>query len=130
MHIWGDTDFDWESLDQACMYLSRRCRQFARLGIHTKEKFGTLRVEDTVAFYGEWPLHNLIRPGYYRYTFPKEMLLYVEPILRTISSKIGITYLINKYQMWVLKYFWKRAAKKWPHIKEEILNDYHWIVGD
>jgi hypothetical protein len=24
----------------------------------------------------------------------------------------------------VLKFFWKRAAKKWPHIREEILDEF------
>lgn len=56
MHDWSEEDFDWNALNQACYYVEKRCRQFARLGVWTKEKWGTMRVSLTCAFWGEWPI--------------------------------------------------------------------------
>lgn len=44
-HIWGDTDFDWDSLDKAIRFISRFNYKYARLSIMMKEKYGTIRYE-------------------------------------------------------------------------------------
>jgi len=129
-HEWGDKDFDWDALNEAAWYLQNRCRQFARMGIYTKEKYGTLRVSTTSAYWTYWPVHSLVYPGYCYYQWPKWMITYIEYPLAKLFMAIGITKLVNKYQHAVLKYFWKRAAKKWPHIAEEILGEYDWMTGD
>lgn len=126
MHDWSEDDFDWGSLNNACRYLEDRCRQFARMGIHTKEKYGTMRVSATVAYWSYWPVHGLFYPGYCYYQWPHWMIRYVEYPLARVFEKIGLMRLVNRYQTAVLKYFWKRAAAKWPHISKEILDEYYW----
>jgi hypothetical protein len=128
MHIWGDEDFDWEALDESINYIATRCVQFAWCRPYIKEKWGFINISLTCAFWGEWPIYGLVYPGYYRYHWPKWVLRYVEPPFRFIFKYTGVTWLVNKYQLAVLKFFWKRAAKKWPHIEEEILHDYDWVI--
>jgi hypothetical protein len=130
MHEWGEEDFDWEALDEACLYLSSQCRRWARFGVWTKEKWGTLRVETTCAFFGEWPLHNLVNPGYVRYTWSRWIMLYIDIPLGKVLKLIGVTHLIQKFQVAAFKFFWKKAAKKWPHIKDEILDEWEWTTNE
>lgn len=87
-HDWSDNDFDWSALEQACIYLETNCKRWARMVIHTKEKYGEMRVST-------WPMYGL-----------------------------------SWYQTAVLKFFWKRAAKKWPHISKEILAEYYWTFDE
>lgn len=130
-HIWGDIDFDWNALHQAESYLSRRCRQFGRIGLWTKEKYGTLRVDTMCAFVSQFDfIHSLVKPGHAYYRWPKWFRKYVDWPLGHVMDKIGIVWLIRKYQQMVLKYFWKRAAKKWPHIADEILDEYDFYFGE
>lgn len=128
-HVWGD-DFDWKGLDDAALYLSVRCRRWARMGVWTKEKYGTLRVSTTAAYWTYWPIYSLIHPGRGYYSWPSWMITYIEYPLAEVFMYLGITRLVNRYQTQVLKHFWQKAAKKWPHIAEEILDDYEWTVGD
>lgn len=123
-HEWGDKDFDWSALNKACIYLRDRCRQFGRVGIWTKEKYGTLRVSTTCAFVTYEPIHNLIHPGWAVNRWPKWFRTYVDFPLGNLFYKLRITKLIQWYQVQVLKFFWKRAAKKWPHIAAEILDEW------
>ncbi len=128
MHLWGD-EFDWKSLDEASYYLQDRCRQFARLGIWTKEKYGTLRVSTTCAYFTDYDfIHHIFYPGHAYYRLPKWFRVYIDRPVSRVLGKIGVIYLIQKYQHYILKYFWKRAAKKWPHIAEEILDEYKWMT--
>lgn len=130
-HIWGDEDFDWKALDDAGYYLSTNVKRYARLGIWTKEKYGTLRVSTTCAFFAEYDfIHHWFYPGYCRYMFPKWFRTWIDWPVGKFLGKIGIVKALQWYQFKVLKFFWKRAAKKWPHIAEEILDDYNWTVGE
>jgi hypothetical protein len=126
-HEWGEEDFDWNALNAASLYLHDRCRQFARLGVWTKEKYGTLRVSTTCAYFIEYDfIHHIFYPGYVRYMFPRWFRTYVDWPVGKALRKLGIILFVQKYQTAVLKHFWKRAAKKWPHISEEILDEYHY----
>lgn len=125
-HIWGD-DFDWNALNQACHYVEKRCRQFARFGVWTKEKYGTMRVSTTCAYISEYGfLEHFFYPGYVRYMWPMWFRKYIDRPIGRLMRKIGVIRLLNKYQTFVLKYFWKRAAKKWPQVAEEILDEFYW----
>lgn len=129
-HQWGDTDFDWKALDDASYYIQDNCRRYARLGLWTKEKYGTLRISDTCAYWNYWPIHSLFYPGHAYYRWNKRLIGWMEYPLAEVFMFLRITRLVNWYQKAVLKFFWTRAAKKWPHISEEILDEYDWIVGD
>lgn len=130
MHIWGDEDFDWEALDEAGNYIYKNCIRWARMGIWTKEKYGTLRISTTCAYWTYWPVFGTFYPGYAYYRWPRWMIKWVEYPLAKLFMKIGLTSLVNKYQTWVLKHFWKKAAKKWPHIAEEILDEYNFYFPE
>ena len=125
-HEWGDQDFDWKSLDDACIYLSKNCKRWARLGVWTKEKYGTMRVTVWMGLYE--PFQNLIYPGYARAMFPRWFRHYIDFPLGDLIHFLRISKPIYWYQLQVLKFFWKRAAKKWPHIAAEILDDYDFTM--
>lgn len=129
-HEWGDLDFDWNALDDACRYLEKNCKKWARMGIWTKEKYGTMRVSTTCAWFGTEPFQNFFYPGYARCMFPRWFRAHIDFPLGEVLYKLRITKVIQWYQLRVLKYFWLRAAAKWPHIAEEILDEYEWIAGD
>lgn len=131
MHIWGDEKFDWKALDEAAYYLQRNVKRWARLGIWTKEKYGTLRVSTTAAYFTEYDfIHHIFYPGYVSYKFPRWFRVWIDwPIGRALKS-VGVVWLVQKWQHAVLKYFWKRAAKKWSHIAVEILDEYEWMTED
>lgn len=126
-HLWGDEEFDWKALDEASYYLQDKCRQWGRVGIWTKEKYGTLRVSTTCAFALEYDfLHSLIYPGHARIHWPRWVRCYIDWPVGKALRWLGIIKLVHKYQVWVLKHFWQKAAKKWPHIASEILDEYDW----
>lgn len=125
-HIWGDKDFDWAALDEASIYLETKCRRWARLGIRTKEKYGTLRMCTTCAYWSYWPIYDLVYPGRMYYRWPKWVMGWIEYPLAEVFMFLRITQLVNCYQNAVLRHFWKKAAKKWPHIAAEILVEYDW----
>ncbi len=130
-HIWGDPDFDWEALDKASTYLQKNCKRWARLGLWTKEKYGTLRVSTTCAYFTEYDfIHHIFYPGYAYYPWPKWFRTYIDWPFGKLMGKLGVVWLLQKYQHKVLRFFWLRAATKWPHISEEILDEYEWETGD
>lgn len=130
-HLWGDEDFDWNALYEAENYLWKRCRQFARLGIWTKEKYGTLRVSTTCAWFTfDGPIYHMFYPGHVSYHWPKWFRMYIDWPLGEFLEKIYVLKGIRWYQAQVLKFFWKRAAKKWPSVAEEILCEYKHYFGD
>lgn len=127
MHDWSETSFDWESLDKAGNYISKRSRQFGRVGIHTKEKFGTLRVSTMCAYLSEYDcIYHLCYPGRYYYHWPVWFRQYIDWPIGKVLEWAGVLPLVRMYQRAVLKFFWKRAAKKWSHISKEILDEYDW----
>ena len=127
-HDWNDDTFDWKSLDDAGNYLTDNCRRYARLGLWTKEKYGTLRVSTTCAFFTEYDfIHHIFYPGYARYTFPRWFRTYIDWPVGRVLGKLGVISLIQRYQLAVLRRFWQKAAERWPHIAEEILDEYRWL---
>ncbi len=129
-HEWG-SNFDFNALDDAGNYLHVNCRRWARMGIWVKEKWGTLRVSTTCACFTEIDfIHRLFYPGYAHYMFPRWFRQYVDWPFGKLMRILGVVWLLQKWQRTVLKYFWNRAAKKWPHVAEEILDDYEWILDE
>lgn len=84
---WSD---DHLALDNACTYLEKR---WSRLGIHTKEKYGTMRVSTTVAWFTEHDfIHHFFYPGYCRYVWPRWFRKYVD---RPFGKLMGILGVVN-----------------------------------
>lgn len=120
-----------KDLNEAADYIHHRCRQFARFGVWTKEKYGTLRVSTTCAYFTEYDfLHHIVYPGHVSYHWPIWFRQYIDWPLGKVLKAIGVIWMVNEFQLTVLKFFWRRAAKKWPSVSKEILCGYNSYFGD
>lgn len=117
MHYWGDEDFDWAALNKAEKII-RFWAKIGRIGMHTKEKYGTLRAS---TYFWDGSLHSLIYPGYVYSQFPDWLWKLDFKLRRFIPSVLikGVQYL--QIPFYTLGYY--RAMKKFPHIKTEICVD-------
>jgi hypothetical protein len=117
MHDWSEDTFDWNSLNEAIDYMHDYMVKYGRIGVHSKEKWGTARLY--VTFY-HGSLHSLTHPGYVYSQYPKWLwtadIYYISPFCR----KIGLASLIQWWQTKVYVRAYANAVKKWPHIKKEI----------
>lgn len=116
IHYWGDEDFDWASLYAAINEATEIMTVFGRIGVHSKEKYGTARWS---IFFCNNRLHSLTHPGYmysrypgwlWRFDLKYEPLRFVAPLIRA-------------YQKQVLQFAFKYICYKYPHIQEELLQD-------
>jgi hypothetical protein len=95
MHTWGDYDFDWEGLNKAMEYIYSRTYYFSLCRISCKEKYGSVRYE-------------FITTPFSRYN-------------NSIAEKCGRLY--ERLAWHVVKHVVFKAAKKWPHLEDELLED-------
>ena len=148
MHIWGDEDFDWEGLNDAGSFIHQYCMSRARLCIHWKEKYGTLRYEylDSCLFSDHTPIHSILKPGRLFLHYNKINIKHIIKLKDRILFRIGkaimnierpigillqvlyISSLIRKYQLWIFRRAIFKAIEKWPHLEDEILEDAPEIV--
>jgi hypothetical protein len=114
-HTWGDTDFDWNSLDKAMSFMGRYCRIF-RIGVQYKEKYGTARWD---FFIFDGSLHSITHPGY--------CYIQYKGVLRKIANKTLAPHFIIKIvaslQLQIIKIGFWYICKKYPHIEREIVCD-------
>ena len=115
-HYWGDEDFDWNSLYEAERELRHIMIRYGRIGVHSKEKYGTLRFE---IFFCDGTLHSITHPGYVRSRYPKWLWRF-DLDYRPLRF---LTPLINFWQKLVLQYAFTIVCNKYPHIRDEIIND-------
>lgn len=112
-------------IENAAAYIEKMCRRWGRFGVTAKEKWHTLRVCVPITSESDF-LHDLIYPGHAWIRWPRWVRIYIDWPLGTLLKKIGIVGLVRRYQMLVLKRAWKKAAAKWPHVADEILDEYTW----
>ena len=115
-HYWGDKTFDWNSLYEAERELRHIMIRYGRIGVHSKEKYGTLRFE---IFFCDGTLHSITHPGYVRSRYPKWLWCF-DLDYRPLRF---LTPLINFWQKLVLQYAFTVVCNKYPHIRDEIIND-------
>lgn len=117
-HDWSEEDFDWDSLNEAVDYIYDFCWKYGRFSGQAKEKFGQCRF---YCYFG-LSLHSLIYPKWvYRKhdNFPSWLWkLDIDIISPLLNFLMGWWW--YRYQYWIYREAYKRAVKKWPHIKEEI----------
>jgi hypothetical protein len=115
-HYWGDEDFDWDSLYKAERELNRIMKRYGRIGVHSKEKYGTLRFS---IYFCNGTLHSFTHPGYVYSQYPKWLwsfdimnkpLKYIAPVIRF-------------WQKLVFQYAFTTVCAKYPHIRKEIISD-------
>lgn len=130
-HYWGDEWFEknGDDLYRAINYCTERWYKYGRIGTtFSKEKYGTFR-HNTTPYYGSWPIHELINPGYVYYQWPKWLLPW-EMKLGKVVQFLRLDRVVRWYQSIVFNYTIQTAVKKWPHIAYELLVDtdqWEWI---
>lgn len=115
-HYWGDEDFDWDSLYKAERELRHIMKRYGRIGVHSKEKYGTLRFS---IYFCDGTLHSITHPGYIRSQYPKWLWRF-DVVNRPLNL---LTPVINFWQKLVFQYAFTTVTAKYPHIKNEIIND-------
>lgn len=118
MHDWGNDKVDWKGISEAAEYIALNLRKWGRVGVTDyKEKYGTVRV---YCNFGWYQLHSITHPGWAYSQYPKWLwsldCLYLSRIVRYANP------LIIPYQIWLYKYLYGRALRKWPHLRLEILS--------
>lgn len=118
MHSWGDSGVDWKGISDAAHYIGDGLRKWGRISVmDMKEKFGTVRV---YCHFGWYQLHSITHPGHHYCRYP--------PWLWHLDCSWGsrsipyISRLVEPYQKWLYRFYYKRALRKWPHLREEILS--------
>lgn len=120
-HEWGDKDFDWKALNEACGFFQRNLQRWARLFCLTKEKYGTLRLE-----WFDFGLHGvlgLINPRIMMWRGSNWVYITNDKIT-AITRKIGLSWLFWQYQRLIFNILTVIAVKKWSHISAEIVDEY------
>jgi len=120
-HYWDDVD--WKGITAAGRFIGDNLRRYGRVSVfQVKEKWGELRVYCSL---GVTSLLQITHPGYMHYrpypTWLKKLDIYV---ISRLLSPLNIA--VMPYHKWLYRYLYKRAIKKWPHLKLEILNGADW----
>jgi hypothetical protein len=128
-HDWSDETFDWGNLNKAIHFVTDICRKYGRLGMHSKEKYGTFR--DHVYAY-DGTVHSLIWPAYV-YSQWKSKLAYKldNQVFRRISNYSGLTWLILRWQRCVYNFAIQTVCRRYPHLIDELtvmLDHYAWVT--
>jgi hypothetical protein len=115
-HYWGDEDFDWKALDNAIYQGTRLMKVLGRVGVHSKEKYGTARWS---LYLCDGTLHSLTHPGYVYSQYPKWLWSF-DIMYRPIRF---IAPIIRLWQRLVIKGTFVYLCYKYPHIVKEIVQD-------
>lgn len=124
MHYWGDEWFkeNGEEFSKAIHWCMDNWKRWGRIGSHGKEKFGTFRHHP--CFYsGWWPIHELFKPGYVAYWWPKWFYKIEINILQPIVKYSLFPWIMRKWQHYVYNAVVQRALKKWPQFFDELIED-------
>jgi len=116
-HDWSDEKFDWKALYSAERDLNKIMR-FFRIGVHSKEKYGTLRAS---VYFWDGGLHDLIWPGYMyiQNSFIRWKL--DEYVLKPFTKYTGLLYVGNKLQRFGYKLAYAYVMLKYSHIVDELV---------
>lgn len=117
MHDWGDKNVDWAGINQCAEDIPKFMRRWGRICVHGKEKWGCVRLE--FLYYG-FNLNTLFYPGFIMSRLP-HWLHKLDVDMTTCYNKVINPWFIP-YQIWITKLALKRAIKKYPHLKQEILD--------
>jgi hypothetical protein len=115
-HEWGDEDFDWKSLDKAISEVDHIMTAYGRIGVHSKEKYGTARWS---LYLCTGSLHSLTHPGYVYSRYPKWLWSFD---VRNKPIK-HIAPIIRLWQKKVIQYAFTVVCMRYPHIRDEIIMD-------
>jgi len=118
MHDWSDKSVDFNGIDKAAEYIGLNLIKWGRVNVRQyKEKFGTVRV---YCSFGWYQLFNVTHPGYHYNRYP----IWLWNLDCLWLSKIFplLNFIIVPLQEKLYTYCYRRAIKKWPHLRKEILS--------
>lgn len=116
MHFWGDEGVDWKGINDAAEYIAKFCKRWGKIGVRDyKEKFGRVTV---YLSFGWHQLHCITHPGYVYNQYPKWLwhldCVYLSKIIQPLNR------IVIPWQIFIYRLAYKKALKKWPHLREEI----------
>jgi len=117
-HLWGDEDVDWRGIDEAAEFIGEGLRKWRVNVTQFKEKFGTVRVYCGL---GISDLHQLTHPGYCFRQWPVWAWKWVNCSKGGRGAARLLNWFVLPLHKWVYRWYYVRAVKKWPHLREEIL---------
>ena len=122
-HMWGDKDFDWESLGKSISFCMKFWKRWGRIGSHGKEKYGTFRHH---AYFWDCTIWGLFWPGwvwigdgfwYYLYFY------FDRYITKPFVIKTRFYKLVHWYQGQIYNIAIQKCCRKYPHIIDELVQD-------
>lgn len=113
-HQWGENDWDEAGLHRAISFITRVLRTIGRIGVHSKEKYGTARIS---VYFFHGTLFCLLYPGYVWYGFLPRPLR--GPLCQWKAPE-AVTRIIQRYQALVYRATYKVAFARWPHLWLEL----------
>ena len=118
MHNWSDDSFDWKQLSESIEMVDSFMRFWGRIGVNSKEKFGTARI--SVSFW-DGTLHGMLYPGYHFCQFPKWLWRFDLKYISRITRATRLTRLVQWYQSKIYSLAYSRALKRFPKMKVELV---------
>lgn len=123
---WGDAWFEMygHDLTQAMIFITKEAEYRGGIPVFLKEKYGTIRYEfiESAFWPSCWPIYNHVYPGYMYYQWPK-VFMKLEPLAKQLLDVTGLTSFFHKKQCRILRDVVLEAAQRWPHLRDEILED-------
>lgn len=122
-HYWGDKDFNWDELYNAQRWIANYVKCWSRCSLISKEKYGTIRYEYIVPPGGHVMCYKfaIYRPWKRRVTIKGRSCSY-RPLLWSWNT-CWIYRLWERLGWKILKKAVFKAVEKWPHLKDELLED-------
>lgn len=97
MHHWKDKNVDWSGLYDAAYYIATYLGRYGRIHVMDyKEKWGEVRVYILWGMEDRWIPYSRLNP------------------------------ILIPYQKWIYRRAYANAIRKWPHLRNEILNGADW----
>jgi len=128
-HHWGDDDVDWKGIGEAGRYIATNLKRWGRVPVRDwKEKYGTVRIYLSL---GWESLFTITHPGYVYSRYPKWLWSFCcSKYSRWIFRQLNRV--VVPYHIFLYRFFYRRAVKKWPHLTDEILcaADFHELLKD
>lgn len=116
MHSWGHwPDKLFNQVDECAFEIGTFIARWGRMGVlQTKEKFGTVRVYCSFGFDCihsiVWPKHHWIHKWW-----PYRLDLWISTLLQPVINPM-----LHLLQKKVYRLAYKRAVRKYPHLRNEI----------
>lgn len=117
-HMWGEKDFDWDSLYKAIHYLDKQLKFWLIPVRDIKEKFGQLRCYCQL---GWTSIHDLTHPGHAYIRYRKDGLLYRLNYSLIVNQVFHwLNYIVVPFHKWAYHRAYAKTVAKFPHLRGEI----------